>query len=148
MDPIVGYRNIASGYTEAIRNTDGKANIGILFVAFMMGPILATYSRFPNYLPLPYVLMPFLVVYFCLLLVLMPRHPKRGRKNFVLSPTAQPGDFAPIIDPVREVEVLKMRCAVLSGILYWKTLLLRTAFFISMTGIVVTLFLLFYAWLH
>ena len=146
MDPIVSYRNIASGYTEAIRVTDGKANIGILFVAFMMGPLLGSYSKFPTYLPLPLVLFPFLTNYFCLLLVLMPRHPKRGRKNFVLSPTAQPGDFAPVDDPARELEALKLRCAVLSGILYQKTLLLGVAFYISLIGIRITLFLLFFIW--
>ncbi len=146
MDPIVSYRNIAAGYTEAIRVTDGKANIGILFVAFMMGPILASYTKFPSWLPLPLVMFPFLAVYFCLLLVLMPRHPKRGRSNFVLSPTAKPEDFAPIDDPARELAALKLRCAVLSGILHRKTLLLLTAFYISMVGIAVTTFLLFYIW--
>lgn len=146
MDAIVGYRNIAAGYTEAIRTTDNKANIGILFVAFMMGPILGTFPKFPNYLPIPIVMAPFLAVYFLLLLVLMPRYPKRGRKNFLLAPNVQPSDLTPINDPLLEVEALKLRCAVLSNILYWKTTLLRTALYISVVSIVVTVFLLFYAW--
>jgi hypothetical protein len=90
--------------------------------------------------------MPFLTVYFCLLVVLMPRYPKRGRKNFVISRTAQPSDFTPNDDADKEVEILKTRCAVLSEILYWKTLFLRLAFMISMVAIVITILLLFYIW--
>ena len=52
-DPTVHFRNLIAGYTDAIRVSDFKANIGILFVAFMMGPILGSYTKFPYYLPIP-----------------------------------------------------------------------------------------------
>ena len=39
-DPAQPYRGLIAGYTDAIRAQDFKANIAILFVAFMMGPIL------------------------------------------------------------------------------------------------------------
>ncbi len=143
----VPFRNLIAGYTDAIRVSDFKANIGILFVAFMMGPVLGSYAKFPNWLPIPIVMLPFLVVYFCLLVVLMPRYPKRGRKNFVVSPSAQPEDFNPVDAAEAEVEILKMRCAVLSEILFWKTQFLRAAFLISMVSIVITIVLLFYIWL-
>ena len=39
-DPSQPYRSLIAGYTDAIRASDFKANIAILFVAFMMGPIL------------------------------------------------------------------------------------------------------------
>ena len=145
-DETLPFRNLIAGYTDAIRVSDFKANIGILFVAFMMGPLLGSYPKFPHYLPIPIVLMPFLTVYFCLLVVLMPRYPKRGRRNFVISRTAQPSDFSPNDDADKEVEILKMRCAVLSEILYWKTLFLRLAFLIAMVAIVITILLLFYIW--
>ena len=87
-DPSQPYRSLIAGYTDAIRATDFKANIAILFVAFMMGPILGNYTQFPSYLPIAVVLLPFLIVYFCLFLVLIPRYPKRGSRNFLVSRTA------------------------------------------------------------
>ncbi len=98
-DPAQPYRGLIAGYTDAIRAQDFKANIAILFVAFMMGPILYNYPKFPTYLPIPFVLLPFLIVYFCLFMVLIPRYPKRGSKHFIVSRTAVAEDF---IDDVRD----------------------------------------------
>jgi len=47
---------------------------------------------------------------------------------------------------VAEVEVLKMRCSVLSEILFWKTLFLRVSFIMSMTSIVITMILIVHIW--
>jgi hypothetical protein len=44
-DPSQPYRSLIAGYTDAIRASDFKANIAILFVAFMMGPILGNYTQ-------------------------------------------------------------------------------------------------------
>ena len=88
------YRSLIAGYTDAIRASDFKANIAILFVAFMMGPVLGNYTRFPSYLPIPFVMLPFLIVYLCLFAVLIPRYPRRGSKNFLVSRTATAGDFS------------------------------------------------------
>lgn len=46
-DPSQPYRGLIAGYTDAIRASDFKANIAILFVAFMMGPISAITLTFP-----------------------------------------------------------------------------------------------------
>ena len=88
-DPAQAYRSLIAGYTDAIRASDFKANIAILFVAFMMGPVLGNYTHFPKYLPIPLVMLPFLIVYLCLFAVLIPRYPKRGAKHFIVSRNAQ-----------------------------------------------------------
>ena len=145
-DPALPYRGLASAYTEAIRAQDFKANIAILFVAFMMGPILYNYPKFPSYLPIPFVLLPFLIVYFCLFMVLIPRYPKRGSKHFIVSRTAAPQDFIQDVESEDEFEQLRLRCAVLSELLWWKTLYINISFMLSIVCIVITLGLLFFVW--
>ena len=146
-DPTQPYRGLIAGYTEAIRASDLKANIAFLFVAFMMGSVLYNYTGFPSYLPIPIVLMPFLVVYFCLFVVLLPRYPKRGAKNFLVSPNLTPADFENVAETEDSIEQLKLRSAVLSGILWWKTQFLRASLLLSIVCVFVTLFLLYYIWL-
>src|SRR4029077_7927630 len=97
-DPAQPYRGLIAGYTDAIRQSDFKANIAILFVAFMMGPVLGNYTHFPKYLPIPFVMLPFLIVYLCLFAVLIPRYPKRGAKHFIVSRKASLGDFANVVE--------------------------------------------------
>ena len=145
-DPSQPYRSLIAGYTDAIRASDFKANIAILFVAFMMGPILGNYTRFPSFLPIAIVLLPFLIVYLCLFLVLIPRYPKRGSKNFLVSRTATAADFRDVVESEDEIEQLKLRCAVLSELLWWKTLYINIGFVVSMICIVITLILLLYVW--
>ncbi len=140
------YRSLIAGYTDAIRASDFKANIAILFVAFMMGPILGNYTRFPSYLPIPLVLLPFLVVYLCLFMVLIPRYPKRGSKNFQVSRTATAADFENVAETEDEIEQLKLRCAVLSELLWWKTLYINISFILAIFCIIITIFLLVYVW--
>ncbi len=145
-DPSQPYRSLIAGYTDNIRAQDFKANIAILFVAFMMGPILGNYTRFPSYLPIPFVLLPFLIVYLCLFMVLIPRYPRRGSKNFLISRTATPEDFVNVTETEDELDQLKLRCAVLSELLWWKSLYIKISFIVSMVSIVVTIFLLMYVW--
>jgi hypothetical protein len=140
------YRSLIAGYTDSIRATDFKANIAILFVAFMMGPILGNYTRFPSFLPIPFVLLPFLIVYFCLFMVLIPRYPKRGSKNFLVSRTASAKDFTNVTESEDELEQLKLRCAVLSELLWWKTLYINVSFVVSIVCIFITNLLLLYTW--
>jgi len=146
-NPTQPYRNLIAGYTEAIRASDFKANIAFLFVAFMMGSVLWNYTSFPNYLPVQLVLLPFLIVYFCLFMVLLPRYPKRGAKNFLVSPNLTPADFENVAETEDSIEQLKVRCAVLSDILWWKTQFLRASLRLSIVCVFVTLFLLYYVWL-
>ena len=146
VDPAQSYRSLIAGYTDAIRASDAKANIAILFVAFMMGPVLGNYTRFPNYLPIAFVLLPFLIVYLCLFAVLIPRYPKRGSKHFLVSRTATPSDFGNVVEAEDELEQLKLRCSVLSELLWWKTQYIKIGFIVSMVSIVLTLFILIYVW--
>ena len=140
------YRSLIAVYTDSIRASDFKANIAILFVAFMMGPILGNYTRFPSYLPIPFVLLPFLIVYLCLFLVLIPRYPKRGSKDFLVSRTATAADFENVAETEDEIEQLRLRCAVLSELLWWKTLYINVGFVVSMVCIVLTIGLLLFVW--
>jgi hypothetical protein len=143
-NPAQPYRNLIAAYTDAIRQSDFKANIAFLFVAFTMNPILYNYTLFPGYLPVQLVLLPFLVVFLCLFMVLLPRYPKRGAKTFRLSRNLMPADFDSVAETEHEIDNLKLTCAVLSDILWWKTLWIRIAFFLSIVCVFIAFFLLFY----
>ncbi len=145
-DPAQPYRSLIAVYTDNIRAADFKANIAILFVAFMMGPILYNYTKFPSYLPINIVLLPFLIVYLCLFMVLIPRFPSRGSKNFIVSRTASAADFDYVGHTEDEIEELRLRCAVLSELLWWKMLYIYISFTVSIFSIIVTVFLLLYAY--
>src|SRR5271157_6365249 len=134
-NPTQPYRSLIAGYTEAIRASDFKANIAFLFVAFMMGSVLWNYTAFPSYLPVQIVLVPFLIVYYCLFMVLIPRYPKRGAKNFLVSRVATAADFQNVAETEDEIEQLKLRCAVLSELLWWKTLYINISFILSIVSI-------------
>ncbi len=60
--------------------------------------------------------------------VLIPRYPRRGSKNFLVSRTATADDFVNVAETEDEIEQLKLRCAVLSELLWWKTLYIRISF--------------------
>jgi hypothetical protein len=142
---VQAYRGLIVGYTEAIRSSDFKANIAFLFVAFMMGSVLWNYTSFPSYLPIQLVLLPFLVVYFFLFMVLIPRYPKRGAKSFVVARNLRPEDFEFVAEKVDDVDQLKLTCAVLSDILWWKTQCIRVGFLVAIGCVLLTMVLLLYA---
>jgi hypothetical protein len=141
-DPLQPYRGLIAGYTDAIRLSDFKANIALLFVEFTMAPILWNYASLPSYLPVQIVLQPFLVAFVCLLLVLLPRYPKRGAMNFRVSPRLEPWDFQNVAETEDTIEQLALRCAVLSNILWWKTQYIRIAFCVSIVCIFLTILIL------
>ena len=105
--PVQAYRGLIAGYTEAIRSSDFKANIAFLFVAFMMGSVLWNYTSFPSYLPIQLVLLPFLIVYFFLFMVLIPRYPKRGAKTFLVARNLTPADFEFVARTVRRCRTIE-----------------------------------------
>jgi hypothetical protein len=142
--PAQAYRGLIAGYTEAIRSSDFKANIAFLFVAFMMGSVLWNYASFPRYLPIQLVLLPFLIVYFFLFMVLIPRYPKRGAKSFLVARNLTPEDFEFVARTVDDVEQLKLTCAVLSDILWWKTQCIRVGFLVAIVCVLLTMVLLLY----
>jgi hypothetical protein len=140
-------RNLIAGYTDSIRLSDVKANIAVLFVAIMMGTVLGFRGSYPEYLNVPVLLAPFIVIFFNLLASVYPRYPRDGRKRFPIWRHSNPEDFEFISDPVLEVEELPARCALLSRILYWKTVTLQLAYLLSMATIVAAGVLMFVTWL-
>ena len=131
------YKGLAASYTDAIRASDFKANIVMFFLSLTMGPVVFNREKFPHFLTLPVLLAPFLVMFFCLFVALLPRYPKRGRQNFFISGKARPEDFAYRGPDPDEAKALQLRVAILSDILYWKTFCLRIAFFICMAAVIV-----------
>jgi len=144
-NPTQPYRGLIAGYTEAIRSSDFKANIAFLFVAFMMGSVLWNYTSLPGYLPVQLVLLPFLIVYLSLFMVLIPRYPKRGAKTFLVARNLTPADFESVAQAADDIEQLKLICAVLSDILWWKMQYIRVGFLLSFICVLFTLVLLLYA---
>jgi hypothetical protein len=144
-DPAVHFGNLVSAYADSIRTSDFKANLAVLFVAIMMGPIVAYRDKYPHFLPLPLVLAPFLVAFFFLLLCVFPRYPRSGRSNFLVIPNPSKKDFAYVENSDDDLDSLKLRCSILSRILYWKTLCLNISVYICLVTIVIIFVLLSYS---
>jgi hypothetical protein len=145
-DATTYYRTQIATYTDSIRMADFKANVAIIYGAFTIGPILGFSKSFPPFLPLPAVLLPFVVVFFCLLVCLLPRYPRAGRATFPISRNASPDDFHVPDSWAVTVEQQQTLCLILCNILYWKALLLRISFAIYIFGTVFVACLLGYAW--
>ena len=92
------------------------------------------------------IVTPVLVMFFGLFVALLPRYPKRGRSSFFISGKARPADFAYRGPSETEAQELQLRVAILSDILYWKTLCLRIAFFMCIAAnLAAALLLVIYA---
>jgi hypothetical protein len=143
-DPADYFRGLSAAYTDNIRATDFKANIVMFFLSIVMGPVIFNHDKFPPFLTLPVLVAPFLLIFFCLFVALLPRYPRRGRANFLVSRTATPADFKfkQSSGDGNEAAQLQLRCAVLSDILYWKTLCLRIAFIACIASVVAATLLL------
>ena len=131
------YKGLAAAYTDAIRASDFKANIVMFFLSLTMGPVVFNHEKFPHFLTLPTLIAPFLLMFFCLFIALLPRYPRRGRATFFISGKAKPADFLYRGANHNEAQELQLRVAILSDILYWKTLCLRVAFFICIACVLV-----------
>jgi hypothetical protein len=129
------FKGLAAQYTDAIRASDFKANIVLFFLSLTMGPIIFNHDKFPAFLSLPLLVAPFLVIFFCLFVALLPRYPKRGRRGFYISGKATPADFLYRGPSGDEASELRLRVAILSDILYWKTACLRVAFFLCIAAV-------------
>jgi hypothetical protein len=138
------YRNIIGAFTESIRLSDFKANVAIVFSGIMMGPVVAFKDKLPPFLPLSIALAPFLVIFVCLLVCLYPRYGREGRVHFVIARNAPPDLFpGPESDDI-ELEKLQTLCAILSRILYWKTLMLMISFYTCLVTVAVVALLVVY----
>jgi hypothetical protein len=146
-DAATYYRNTIAAYTDAIRISDFKANVAVIYGAFTIGPVLSFSEKFPPFLPLPIVLLPFAIVFFCLLVCLFPRYPKAGRANFLIERNANPGDFRSPASHMVVLEQQQVLCVILCNILYWKTVCLRISFSIYILGTVLVAVFLAYSWI-
>lgn len=124
-------RNLIAGYSDSIRLSDIKANIAVLFVAIMMGTTLQFRDLYPWYLSTPIILSPYMVIFINLLVSVYPRYPLAGRKRFPIWRSARPEDFNFIADAEADFDALPVRCALLSRILWWKTVTLQIAYILS-----------------
>ena len=111
----------------------------------MMGPVIGFHDKLPAFLPLWLALAPFLVAYLCLLICLYPRYGREGRVHFIIARNAQPTMFPGPESEEIELEKLQTLCAILSRILYWKTLMLTISFYAALLTVGVALAVLVYA---
>ena len=58
------FRDFTAIYTDAIRSSDFKANIALLFLPLLMVPVLSAHERTLAHIPLWVILAPFLAAYF------------------------------------------------------------------------------------
>jgi hypothetical protein len=138
-------RNILAGYNDSIRLSDAKANIGVLFVAIMMGTVIQYKDMYPPYLTLPLLLLPFMFIFASLLISVYPRFPRAGRGRFPVRRRAAPEDFDFLTDAQVAEESLPQTCAMFSRILWWKNITLQMAYIAAMVSIVGAGVLLFVA---
>jgi hypothetical protein len=129
------FRDFSAVYTDAIRSSDFKANITLLFLPLLMVPILSAHEKTLAHIPVGLILAPFLVAYFFLILAIFPRFLRTEKSNFHLSRHASADDFTFVHDIGIELEDAKHRIALLSQILYWKTLYLRLSLTVCLVGI-------------
>ena len=136
-------RNLIAGYSDSIRLSDIKANIAVLFVAIQMGTTLQFRDFYPWYLSTPVILAPFMLIFINLLVSVYPRYPRQGRRRFPILRKVNPEDFTFIADTQADVDGLPARCALLSRILWWKTVTLQAAYVLSMICLGAAVILLF-----
>ena len=129
------FRDFAAVYTDAIRSTDFKANIALLFLPLLMVPILSAHERNFQQIPLWLILAPFLTAYFFLILAIFPRYLRTEKSNFHLSRGAEAHHFVFDHDFEVELEESRHRIALLSRILYWKTLYIRVSLSVCLVAI-------------
>ena len=146
-DAATYFRNTIGAFNDAIGISDFKANVAIVFVAIMMGPVVAFRDKYPPYLPLALVLLPFLIIFFCLLVCLYPRYPRQGRVHFIVARNADPGIFRMPDSEDAGFHRQQTTCALLSRILYWKTLMLNVSYYTCILTVVAIAALVAYSWI-
>jgi pycsar effector protein len=129
------FRDFAAVYSDAIRSSDFKANIALLFLPLLMVPILSAHEKNLAHVPLWLILAPFLIAYFFLILAIFPRYLRSEKSTFHLSRTASADHFTFTHDLNVELEDAKHRIAFLSRILFWKTLYLRLSLGVCLVAI-------------
>ena len=129
------FRDLSIAYTDAIRSSDFKANIALLFLPLLMVPILEAHEKGLAHVPLWVILVPFLTAYFFLVLSIFPRYLRSEKSTFHMSRDASPEHFNYVHDPLVALEEVRHRVALLARILWWKTLYIRIALGVCLVGI-------------
>jgi hypothetical protein len=129
------FRDFAGIYTDAIRSSDFKANIALLFLPLLMVPILSAHEKNLAHIPLWAILTPFLAAYFLLILAIFPRYLRSEKSSFHLSRTASAHHFVFTHDAEIELDEVRHRVAFLARILWWKTLYLRLSLGVCLVAI-------------
>jgi hypothetical protein len=93
------------------------------------------------------VMAPFLIIYFCLLLCLLPRYPRMGRANLVIKRNADPSMFPPPESEATELERLQTLCAISSRILFWKNLMLYISYYTCILSVATIMVVMVYSYL-
>jgi hypothetical protein len=117
----------------------------VLFVAIMVGTVLQFRDRYPWYLNVPVLMIPFMIIFLNLLISVYPRFPRVGHRRFPLWRNPDPEDFDFVADSDADIAELPARCALLSRILWWKNITLQIAYLLSMACLAATAVLLFAA---
>jgi hypothetical protein len=136
------FHDFSAIYSDAIRSSDFKANIALLFLPLLMVPILSAHERSLAHIPLWLILTPFLAAYFLLLLAIFPRYMQSEKSSFHLSRTARADHFVFSHDAKIELDEVRHRVALLARILWWKTLYLRLSLGVCLIAIPVFGFVL------
>jgi hypothetical protein len=144
-DEATFYRETLATYGGNIAMSDFKANVAIVFVAIMMGPVVGLGNKFPSYLPMAVALLPFLIIFFCLLICLWPRYPKEGQESFIIARNADPSVFK--VPEADEIHLKRQQqlCAVFSRILFWKRLMLYISFYTCILSVATGTAIMLYA---
>ena len=129
------FRDFSAVYTEAIRASDFKANITLLFLPLLMVPVLDAHNNHFVQVPLWVILAPFLIAYFFMILSIFPRFLRNEKSAFHLSHKAQPDHFVYVHDLNDELDEAKHRIALLSRILFWKTAYVRLSLAVCLVTI-------------
>jgi hypothetical protein len=87
------------------------------------------------------------VVFFLLLVCLMPRYPREGRATFPINRNAEPEDYRVPDSEDDTTAQQQTLCMLLCNILYWKTFCLRISFTIYIGGTILVAVMLAYNWL-
>jgi len=145
-DAAAYYRNQIAAYADSIRMSDFKANVAVIYGAFTIAPIMGFSDKFPPFLPLAVVLLPFVIVFFLLLVCLVPRYPGRGSEKLFISRAATPDDFQGLESNEAILDQQQALCVIHCNILYWKVVCLRISFSIYILGTVTAAVLLGYSW--
>ena len=73
----------------------------MFFLSLTMGPIIFNHDKFPPFLTMPVLVAPFLIMFFCLFVALLPRYPAARTRRASSFPARRRRPISPIAAPTR-----------------------------------------------